>query len=492
MEEQERETMQCAVPRPGGPLFDLIVSEGRLARCEEQKEYAREMLTELVRQVVDGEITVTGDTSRMILARIAQLDRLISDQVNEIMHHQEFQKLEASWRGLWSLVNRTETGSNLKVRVLNASKRELAGDMEKAAEFDQSALFKKVYEEEFGTFGGASYGCLVGDYEFGNSPQDLTLLARMSEVAAAAHAPLLTSASSTMFGLESYTEMDVPRDLAKIFQGGEYTRWRSFRMSEDAKYVALCLPHVLMRLPYTPESEAAESFQFEEETAEHCSYLWGNAAYCLAGRVTDAFSRYGWTAAIRGVEGGGAVADLPIHTFDTGEGELAAKCPTEMAITDRREKELADLGFVPLVHCKGTDTAAFFSVQSAHKPKLYDTDLANANARLSGQLPYILAVSRFAHYLKAMMRDKVGSFETRKNVEDYLNRWISRYVLLDDDAGQEMKSRFPLREARVEVYDQPGRPGCYRAVAFLKPHYQLDELTISLRLVANLPSPQNG
>ncbi|QXE87775.1 type VI secretion system contractile sheath large subunit [Geomonas nitrogeniifigens] len=494
MEELTREKqVQFDAPQPAPQLLELIATEGRLARCEEQRGYAQEMLVELVQQVLAGEMVFSGDTERMLHGRIAEIDRLINDQVNEIIHHAEFQKLEASWRGLTYLVHQAETGTNLKIRVLNASKQELAKDMEKAAEFDQSTLFKKVYEEEFGSFGGASYGCLVGDYEFGNTPQDLSLLTRMSEVAAAAHAPLITSAASTLLGVESYAGLDGPRDLAKVFQGADYARWRSFRMSEDAKYVALCLPHVLMRLPYGPDSDPVESFQLEEVTGgDHAKYLWGNAAYCLAGRITDAFSRYGWTAAIRGVEGGGAVADLPIHTFDTGEGELAAKCPTEIAITDRREKELADLGFVPLVHCKGTDMAAFFSVQSVHKPKLYDTDAANANARLSAQLQYILAVSRFAHYLKAMMRDKVGSFGTRKNVEDYLNRWISRYVLLDDDAGQEMKARFPLREARVEVFDQPGRPGCYRAVAFLKPHYQLDELTISLRLVANLPSPRTG
>lgn len=495
MGERERETLlQLAEPLPRAELLELIVSEGRIARCDDQKEYAKELVVELVQQVLEGEIVVTRDTERMIHTRIAQIDQLICDQVNEIIHHPEFQKLEASWRGLSYLVHQTETGSNLKIRVMNASKQELAQDMEKASEFDQSSLFKKVYEEEFGSYGGASYGCLVGDYEFGNTPQDLSLLTRMSEVAAAAHAPLVTAASATLFGMDSFAELDVPRDLAKIFKGAEYARWRSFRMSEDAKYVALCLPHVLMRLPYGPESDPVESFQFEEDVdgSDNDKYLWGNAAYSMISRITEAFAKYGWTAAIRGVEGGGAVAGLPAHTFSTDDGELALKCPTEVAITDRREKELADLGFVPLVHCKGTDSAAFFSVQSAHKPKVYDTDAANANARLSAQLQYILAVSRFAHYLKAMMRDKVGSFETRKNVEEYLNRWISKYVLLDDDAGQEMKSRFPLREAHVEVFDHPGRPGAYRAVAFLKPHYQLDELTVSLRLVTNLPSPTRG
>ena len=475
-------------------LLEQIIQDSRIARNEVQKGYARDLIGEFVKQIMDGAITVSKDTEQMINARIAQIDKLISTQLNEIMHHPDLQKLEASWRGLSYLVNQSETGERLKIRVMNVSKQELLKDMEKASEFDQSTLFKKIYEEEFGTFGGASYGVMVGDYEFSNHPQDLTLLEKMSQVAAAAHAPLITAASSNLFNLESFTDLGNPRDMAKIFQSVEYAKWKSFRDSEDARYVALCVPHILMRLPYGQATVPVESFAFEEDVdgTDHGKYLWGNAAYALTSRVTDAFAKYGWTAAIRGVEGGGLVNGLPVHTFNTDDGEVALKCPTEVAITDRREKELADLGFVPLVHCKGTDNAAFFSTQTANKAKVYDSDAANANARLSSQLQYILAVSRFAHYLKSIMRDKIGSFNTKKNVEDYLNRWISNYVLLDDDAGQEMKSRFPLREARVEVFEQPGKPGAYRAVAFLKPHYQLDELTVSLRLVANLPQPAKG
>ncbi|RPJ11363.1 MAG: type VI secretion system contractile sheath large subunit, partial [Deltaproteobacteria bacterium] len=384
-----------------------------------------------------------------------------------------------------------ETSEHLKLRVMNCSKRDLLKDLERAVEFDQSALFKKIYEEEFGTFGGASYGALIGDYEFGNHPQDMALLDKVSQVAAAAHAPFIAAASASLFNLERFTDLGVPRDLAKIFQSVEYAKWKSLRNSEDSRYVGLALPHILMRLPYGQANVPVESFNYEEEVdgTDHSKYLWGNAAYALGTRLTEAFAKYHWTAAIRGVEGGGLVQDLPVHTFRTDEGEVALKCPTEIAITDRREKELADLGFIPLVHCKGTDYAAFFSTQTTNKPKLYDTDSANANARLSSQLQYILAVSRFAHYLKSIMRDKIGSFMTRKNCEDYLNRWISNYVLLDDDAGQEAKARFPLREARIDVSEVPGKPGVYKAVAFLKPHYQLDELTISLRLVANLPPP---
>lgn len=475
-------------------LLDTIIDEGRLARDEAQKAWAKDMVGEFVQQVMEGTMLISKDTEAMINARIAQIDRLISLQLNEVMHHPDFQKLEGSWRGLQYLVQQSETGERLKIRVMNVSKKDLLKDMEKASEFDQSALFKKIYEEEFGMFGGSAYGALVGDYEFGNSPEDLTLLEKVSQVAAAAHAPFISAGSPKLFNWDTFTELGGPRDLAKIFQSVEYAKWKSFRESEDSRYVALVLPHILMRLPYGQASIPVESFDFEEEVdgTDHHKYLWGNAAYALGARLTDAFAKYHWCAAIRGVEGGGLVQGLPVHTFKTDEGDVALKCPTEIAITDRREKEFADLGFIPLVHCKGTDYAAFFSTQTGNKPKVYDTDSANANARLSSQLQYILAVSRFAHYLKSIMRDKIGSFMTRKNAEDFLNRWISNYVLLDDSAGQEMKAKYPLREARIDVSEVPGKPGVYRAVAFLKPHYQLDELTISLRLVAELPPPAKG
>ncbi len=495
MAEMEREKQPVAAEeeavREEKGLLDRILEEGRMARDESQKGWARDVLGEFVRQVMEGAMIVSKNTEAMINARISQIDHLISRQLNEVMHHPEFQRLEASWRGLHYLVFQSETGEKLKIRVLNVSKKDLLKDFERASEFDQSALFKKVYEDEFGMFGGAAYGALIGDYEFSNHPQDLALLEKVSQVAAAAHAPFIAAASPQLFNMDSFGELGNPRDMAKIFQGVEYAKWRSFRESEDSRYVGLALPHILMRLPYGKETNPTESFDFEEEVTgfDHSKYLWGNAAYALGTRLTEAFAKFHWCAAIRGVEGGGLVQGLPVHTFQTDEGEVALKCPTEIAITDRREKELADLGFIPLVHCKGTDYAAFFSTQTANKPKLYDTDAANANARLSSQLQYILAVSRFAHYLKAIMRDKIGSFMTRKNAEDYLNRWISNYVLLDDDASQEAKASNPLREARVDVFEIPGKPGAYRAVAFLKPHYQLDELTISLRLVADLPPP---
>jgi type VI secretion system protein ImpC len=434
-------------------------------------------------------VRVAKDIESTINARIADIDALLSQQLNEIMHAPELQKLEASWRGLHYLVHQSETSTMLKIRVLNVSKQDLLRDLERASEFDQSALFKKVYEEGYGVFGGEPIGALIGDYEFGRHPQDMALLEKISNVAAAAHAPFIAAANAQLFNLDSYTELGMPRDLAKIFDTVEYAKWKAFRDSEDSRYVGLALPHILMRLPYGPETVPVEAFNFQEDVdgKDHSKYLWGNAAYALGTRLTDAFAKYHWCAAIRGVEGGGLVEGLPTHTFKTDDGDIALKCPTEIAITDRREKELSDLGFIPLVHSKGTDYAAFFGAQSCQKARKYDTDAANANARLSTQLQYIMATSRFAHYLKAIMRDKIGSFMTRQNCENYLNRWITNYVLLDDNASQEAKANNPLREARIDVSEVRGKPGVYRAVAFLKPHFQLDELTLSLRLVAELP-----
>ncbi len=472
-------------------LLDQILTEGKLARDEFQKEQAKDMIGEFVSQVMTGEITMSKNMDATINARIAEIDRLVSSQMNEIMHHAEFQKLEGSWRGLHHLVKNSLTGPMMKIRVMSVTKKDLLKDFERALEFDQSTLFKKIYEEEYGTFGGAPFGALIGDFEFGNHPQDMALLEDISQVAAAAHAPFLSAASPDLFGWSEFSEMTGVRDVSKIFDRAEYMKWRSFRESEDSRYVGLTLPHVLGREPYGAATKPTESFMFEEDVdgTDHSKYLWSNAAYALGTRLTEAFSMHGWCVAIRGVEGGGLVDGLPTHQFQTDEGEVAMKCPTEVAITDRREKEFAENGFIPLVHCKGTDYAAFFATQSANKAKKYDTDAANANARLSAQLQYIFAVSRFAHYLKAMVRDKIGSFMSRSEAEQFLNRWIRNYVLDNDNAGHHAKAKRPLREARVDVTEVPGKPGAYRAVAFLRPHFQLDELSVSLRLVADLPAP---
>jgi type VI secretion system protein ImpC len=472
-------------------LLDQIVAQGRFGKDTVAQERGKDMVKEFVNQVLEGKMTLSRDAEASIGMRIAEIDRLISLQLNEVMHHPSFQKLEGTWRGIKHLLDQSETNDSLKIKLLNVSKKDLLRDLQRAPEFDQSAFFKKVYEEEFGVFGGAPFAALVGDYEFGRGGEDVELLERVSQVASAAHAPFLTAAAPELLNLSEYNQLTGIRDISKVFDSTEYAKWKSFRASDDSRYVALTLPHVLMREPYGKDTRQIDEFAYEEgvDGRDHSKYLWGNAAYALAARLTNSYAKYGWCAAIRGVEGGGLVEGLATHNFRTDEGDLALKCPTEVSITDRREKELADQGLVPLVHCKGTDYAAFFSVQTANKPKVYDKPEANANARLSSQLPYMLAMSRFAHYLKAMMRDKLGSAMSRSQAETYLNQWIANYVIMDDNASQSAKAEKPLREARIEVTEVAGKPGALRAVAFLRPHFQLDELTVSLRLVADLPQP---
>ena len=481
---------QTTEKEAGGSLLDQIVETGRFGKEATANERGKDMVKEFLTQVLEGSMSLTRDAEASISSRIAQIDHLISIQLSEVLHHPSFQKLEASWRGLRYMMDQSETSSQLKIRVLNASKKELLRDLQRAPEFDQSTLFKKIYEDEFGVFGGSPFAAMVGDFEVGKSPEDMEFLERISQVSAAAHAPFLTAASPELLNLESFAQLGDPRDIGKIFDSTEYAKWKSFRASDDSRYVGLTMPRILMRLPYGRDTKPIEGFSFEEgvDGTDHSKYLWGNAAWALGARLTTAYAKYGWCAAIRGVEGGGLVEGLPAHTFRTDEGDVALKCPTEIAITDRREKELADQGLVPLVHCKGTDYAAFFSVQSCNKPKLYDKEAANANARLSSQLPYILAVSRFAHYLKSIMRDKIGSFMSRADCQQFLNQWIMQYVTEDDQASQHTKAQYPLREARIEVEEVPGKPGVYRAIAFMRPHFQLDELTVSLRLVAELPA----
>lgn len=470
-------------------VLDLIIEHGRIVRDPAQAEKAAEMISEFIDQVPLRVTRKTPNAAEMIAERIAEIDALISLQLNEIMHAEAFQKLESTWRGLHKLVRAGEGATSLSIKILPVNKVELLKDFERSSGFDQSTLFKLIYEEEFGTLGGAPFGVLVTDFAFGRGAQDVRLLEELSHVAAGAHAPLLAAPAASLFDMDSFLDLSAPRDLAKIFESGELSAWRAFRDSEDSRYVVMSLPRVLMRLPYGPDTVPVEEFMFKEDCdgSDHGKYLWGSAAWALAERIVNAYAEYGWCAAIRGVEGGGKVEDLPMHHYHTSSGDVVAKCPTETAITDRREKELSDLGFMPLCYAKNTNYAVFFGGQTANRPAVYGTDLANANARLASMLPYILAASRFAHYLKSIMRDKIGSFQSRATVEKYLNQWITRYVTVDDEASQEVKARFPLREASVQVYEVPGSPGAYTSVVFLRPHFQLEELTASIRLVAALP-----
>jgi len=488
MASPKEEQSQAAAQTTDLSLLDQIVAQGRFGSDAPARERGKDMIKQFVSEVLAGTITVARDADAMLNARIAQIDRLISAQVSEVIHAPQFQKLESTWRGLHYLLSQTETGEQLRIKLLNVSKKDLLKDLQRAPEFDQSALFKKVYEEEYGIFGGAPFGAIVGDYQFDKTGDDVELLEKVAQVAAAAHAPFISGTSPEMFSLESFTQLDQPRDLAKIFAQADYAKWKTFRESEDSRYVALTAPRMLLREPYGP-AKPIEAFQYDETLGNHDQYLWGNAAWAMAARVTQAFGSYGWCACIRGVESGGLVEGLPVHSFKTDAGDVAMKCPTETPITDRREKELADLGFAPLVHCKGTANAAFFSVQSTQLPKKYQTDAATANARISAQLPYIFAVCRFAHYLKVMMRDKIGGYQSKSQIQTFLNNWIADYVVGDDDAAQTIKAKRPLREARIEVSEVAGKPGAYRAVAFLRPHFQLDELSVAMRLVADLPAP---
>lgn len=483
-----------AADSAGDKLLKLLAGDGADAAGKQRAlssigEFTRQIVQPLQNKGFTADKAAKGSATLLVDTRVAQIDKILSAQLTAIMHAPAFKALEATWRGMFYLVSRSETGVMLKLKVLNATRKDLLKDMEKAVEFDQSAVFKMIYEAEYGTYGGFPYSLLIGAYEFGPDAEAIDCLKKIAQVAAAAHAPFIAAASPTLFAIDGYDKLGRPRDLAKIFEGVDLTGWREFRGEEDSRYVSLVLPHVLMRLPYGKGGTPCEAMDFQEDVGapDQSAFLWGNAAFTLAERITHAFSLYSWTAAIRGVEGGGLVEGLPLFAFDTSAGTRELFCPTEVTITDRREKELNDLGFIALCHCKGAGKAAFFGGQTTNRPKKYITEEANANARISAMLPYILAASRFAHYIKVIMREKVGSFMTRGNVEAYLNTWIAQYVLLDDNASQEVKAGYPLRMAQVEVTDVPGEPGAYNAVVFLKPHFQLEELTTSIRLVAKIP-----
>ncbi len=459
-------------------------------RSDQESQRTRNYLEEYVKNLIKPGMVVSKDAEANIKFWIKEIDKKLSSQLNEIMHHEDFQKLESTWRGLHYLIQQSETGETLKIKVLNVSKRELFKDLERAVEFDQSAMFKKVYEEEYGILGGEPYGLLVGDYDFNRDPEDVALVEKISHVAAAAHAPFVAAAAPEMMNFKDWTELNAPRDLAKIFSSVEYTAWKSFRESEDSRYVALTMPRVLARLPYGEKFKKVDEFNFEEDVdgTRHNKYLWMNSAWAYATRITDAMAKYSWMARTRGVEGGGKVEGLPVHTFLTDEGGVAMKCPTEVAIPDRREFELSNLGFMPLIHCKNRDYAAFMGAQSAQKPKTYFSADANANAELSAKFNYIMCVARFAHYLKVMARDKIGSFMTVAECQVWLNEWIMNYVIANpENASDEAKAKAPLADAKIEVREVPGKPGWYEAIAWLKPHFQLETLTTSMRLVAEVP-----
>ncbi len=485
-----------AVEFQGNEFASLLNKEFK-PKTDEARGAIESAVQTLAQQALAHSNTISTDAYRTIESLIAAIDKKLSDQMNLILHHEEFQKLEGSWRGLKYLVDNSDPDEMLKIRVMNISKNDLRKTMRryKGTGWDQSPIFKKLYEEEYGQFGGEPYGCLVGDYHFDHSAPDVELLGEMARVAAAAHAPFIAGASPAIMQMNSWQELSNPRDLTKIFSNTEYAAWRGLRDSDDSKYVGLAMPRYLSRMPYGAKTNPVEEFAFEEDTegGSHAKYTWTNSAYAMAANINRSFKEYGWCTSIRGVESGGAVTDLPAHTFPSDDGGVDLKCPTEIAISDRREAELAKNGFMPLVHRKNTDVAAFIGAQSLNKPaEYYDSD-ATANANLAARLPYMFACCRFAHYLKCIVRDKIGSFREREDMQKWLNEWILNYVDGDPASStQETKARKPLAAAEVVVEEVEGNPGYYTSKFFLRPHYQLEGLTVSLRLVSKLPSAKSA
>ncbi|MGA2325858.1 MAG: type VI secretion system contractile sheath large subunit [Bryobacteraceae bacterium] len=472
---------------PAGSLLEDVVVRGRLGRNLEERELGKQWVREFFVELLAGRMAVSKDTESMLSACIGCMDRALSIQLSKIMHHPEFQRLEAAWRGLEYLVSRTPASPLLKIRVLHANKDELRRDFQRAPEFDQSALFKKLYDEEYTIVGGEPFAVLAGDYYFSSGPEDVGLLESISTVAAAAHAPFIAGASPDMFNLEDFTELNRPRDIRKIFDTAFYAKWKWFRNSEDSKYTALVLPRMLLRPPYGETAAEVEAFQYEESAdgRKHAGYLWGNPAYALAACLANAFHSYGWCAAVRGEEGGGLVEGLPTHRFPNDDGDAEVQCPTEIAIGERRAEELVESGFIPLLHRKGTSMAVFLDAPSCHKPKVFDTEAATAAAASSARLEYVMTASRFAHYLKAILRDKTGRFVSATECQQYLSDWIMGYVY-PNAADAQTKALYPLADARVEVTDVAGRAGFYRAVIFLTPHFQLHSLPAPLRVLTTL------
>ena len=493
---QEQQASESAAETMEMSDFESLMKKEFKPKGSQAQEAIQQAVRTLAEQALADTQFISDDAIKSIESMVAEIDRKMSEQINLIMHNEDFKALEGSWRGLSYLINNTETDEMLKIRVMNISKKDVAKILKKfkGVAWDQSPLFKKIYENEYGSPGGEPYGALVGDYDFDHSAPNVEMLSGIAQIAAAAHAPFIAASAPNLMNMDSWQELSNPRDLTKIFQTAEYAPWRSLRDSEDARYIGLTMPRFLARMPYGAETNPVDEFDFEEDTAgaDHSRYLWSNSAYAMATNITNSFKAFGWCSQIRGVESGGMVEGLPCHTFPTDDGGVDMKCPTEIAITDRREAELAKNGLMPLSHWKNTDYAVFVGAQSLQKPAEYDDPDASANAQLASRLPYLFATCRFAHYLKCIVRDKIGSFKERKDMADWLNKWITQFVTSDPSASEETKAKYPLAAAEVVVEEVEGNPGYYSAKFFLRPHYQLEGLTVSLRLVSKLPSVKGG
>jgi type VI secretion system protein ImpC len=453
-------------------------------------QIAEQLIENLIQQVLAGTIVWKSNLIATFEAAIKLIDEKISTQLNQITHHSRFLALEGHWRGLYYLIKHIEIGELLKVNVLNASKSVIKNDLSQCTDVDQSFLFKKIYEEQFGTPGGEPYSLFVWDAAFNHSVSDVNMLQGISHIAASAFCPVITSASPALFGLDHWKMLADVRDITKNFNGIDYIEWKALRRSDHARFIVLTLPRVLARLPYGKKYLSAHTFHYEEQMDQslyHEQYCWMSAAYVYAVRITAAFSRYGWCTAIRGMESGGKVANLPVCTFLSDDGDVELKCPTEVGITDRKEAELSQLGFIPICHYKHTNYAVFFGAETLHQPKTYDAEVATKNSKISARLPYMMAVSRFTHYLKIMARDKVGTFVEKQEIENWLNRWILNYVNANMQATQNLKAKYPLAEAKISIKTIADKPGSYKIIAWLRPWLHLEELTASMRLVTHIP-----
>lgn len=475
--------------------FAALLDRDFAPKSNEMRSEAHKAVQTLAEIALKKANLVPEEAVSQIKEMIEEIDKKLSAQVNEILHNDEFQQLEGAWRGLKHLVDRSETGADLKIKVMPIAKKELRKELSKYgdSEFDQGPLFKKIYEEGFGVLGGDPFASICCDYHFDHGAADVKILQGMAKIAAAAHAPFIAGASHNLFNLDDWQGLPERKDLANIQTTAPYAAWRAFRESEDSRYVGLAMPRFLARTPYGADNPVDE-FNFTEtiDSDNAGDFCWANSSYAMAANITRAYKLYGWCSRIRGVESGGAVENLSTYTFPTDKGGYASQCPTEVSITDRREMELANAGLMPLVYKQNSNMAAFIGAQSLHKPAAYDNPDATKNAQLGARLPYIFACSRFAHYLKHMVRNKVGSYMERDDMEKWLGGWINNYVLANTNASEAQKARSPLAAAEVEVVSDPENPGMYSAKFFLRPHYQLEGTNVSLRLVSKLPSQVGG
>lgn len=465
------------------------------ATTQTPEQDTKDLMSVLVNQAMEGTVSWDKNLTKTIEAAVADIDKQLSKQLSAIMQNNEFQKLEGSWRGLQKLVRESEVGADLKIKIADFNRDELLEQFEDAPAIDRSPLFNTLYQGEYGTAGGEPYGLLLGDYEFNHSDESVSLLRYMGEVSAACHAPFVAAASSEMFELDSFDVFNEGKPVAPGFDSPAYASWNSFRESDDSRYVALTLPRTMARLPYGKKGLGVKSFDFEElgtdadgnpRPTNNDNIVWSNAAYDMGLKMTQAYTAYGWCTSIRGLENGGKVEALPNLTFKSDAGDIQQQCPTEVNLTDEREKELSDLGFLPLVHYKNSDYAVFVGGQTTQKPKTYTDPDATANAAISARLPYIMASSRIAHYLKIMGRDKLGSNLEAADVENDLNTWIAQFTN-PGAIGNEQRAKTPLADSSISVVEQPGKPGEYSAVAHLRPWLQLEALTTSVRMVAKIP-----